>query len=963
MMIPSHRSRYWHSRLASSFVVGGVITLTGAIPFAGIAPCYANGIATLRERLRRTLHAFSGNCALAQVIQDGSAGTIVTPINDTTFEITKGTTVEGDNGLTNLFHSFISFSIPDEGIAHFLNNPTITNIFARVTGESPSDIQGTIRAEGNANLFLINPNGIVFGQNARLDIGGSFVGTTANAIAFGDQGFFSASEPNIPPLLTVNPSAFFFNQIAAKPIENESIARAEFDLSGLPVSGLRVPNGQSLLLLGGDVAIQGGRLQALGGRIELGGVSGVGTVWLNVDGNDLRLSFPDGVARADVSITDGAHVSTIAEGGGSIAINAKRVDILGRSNLMTGIGLGLGSVDSRSGDIEINATGLITVSDSSLIANIILGGIGSSGNIRIAGQSVNIANGAGVSTSSFGQGDGGNVTIQAIDNISISGADASGISSGIISGPVSLQAVSDSIAAIDISSILGVDADDFLRGILSYLLSLFGFTAVGNGGDINLEAPTIFIGNGVQVSTSNIFGQGKAGNIQINASDSVSLTNRSALQTSTVGIEQGDGGDITIDTGSLFVTNGSKLDTSSIRELDTDPLSLINNAGVPTDTIGQGNAGNIQINAAESVELIGSSSGLFTEAQGIGSGGNLTLDTRRLIVRDGANMSTTTGSQGSAGTLSVMASESVELKGRGGLLTGTVGDGRAGDLRIVTDQLIAQDEAVITVGSFGSGKAGNLEVTARSIQLDNRSSFTAITTQSSDGGNITLELQDFLLLRRGSPISTTAGLAGVGGDGGNITIHAPESFIVAVPSENSDITANAFEGRGGNINITAQGIYGLEYRPRPTPQSDITVSSDFGVDGVVEINTPDIDPTRGLATLPAEPVNPQVAQSCQPGGAETNSEFVVTGRGGLPPNPREALSSDAVEVNLVTLNPSEENRSRQAVSTNPTRSTPAPIVEAQGWVINAKGEVVLTATAPNVTPHSSWQTPEECTTS
>ena len=135
-------------------------------------------------------------------------------------------------------------------------------------------IDGLIRANGTANLFLINPNGIVFGANASLNVGGSFVASTANALQFGLNGFFSATDKNIPsPLLTINPSALLFNQINQNAaIQNNSVAPAGKDPAGFNAFGLRVPDGKSLLLVGGNVSIDGGRLNANGGRVELGGL-------------------------------------------------------------------------------------------------------------------------------------------------------------------------------------------------------------------------------------------------------------------------------------------------------------------------------------------------------------------------------------------------------------------------------------------------------------------------------------------------------------------------------------------------------------------------------------------------------------------------------------------------------------------------------------------------------------------
>lgn len=340
-----------------------------------------------------------------------------------------------------------------------------------------------------------------------------------------------------------------------------------------------------------------------------------------------------------------------------------------------------------------------------------------------------------------------------------------------------------------------------------------------------------------------------------------------------------------------------------------------------------------------------------------GYGYNITVDANTLEVTNGGQILTSAFSSGRAGNISVNATNSVTLSGSdptfsnrlaqfgpeivtpdssaSGLFARTQDAGTAGNLTITTGQLQVLDGAEVTVDGQ-SGIAGNLTATAQAILLD-QGKLTSVTG-AGDGGNIRLQVQDLLLMRDNSLISAEALRAA---NGGNVNIDA--DLIVAVPSENSDIVADAFEGNGGNINITASGIFGLEFREQQLVQSsDITASSEFGVDGVVEINTPDVDPSRGLVNLPDVPVNTEVAQACQPGGSHQQSEFVITGRGGLPPNPGSALSTDAVMVDLVTLNP-EVDTSTSAVSANPTSPTPARIVEATGWVIDANGDVILTS--------------------
>jgi filamentous hemagglutinin family protein len=144
-----------------------------------------------------------GDRTLAQIAPDNTLGTensVVTPVTpDSQIERIDGGATRG----TNLLHSFEQFNIR-EGQAVFFSTPAgIERIFSRVTGGSPSEIFGTLGVLG-ADLFFLNPNGIIFCPNAQLNVSGSFLASTASGIKFDDGTLFSAKNPQSPPILQLN---------------------------------------------------------------------------------------------------------------------------------------------------------------------------------------------------------------------------------------------------------------------------------------------------------------------------------------------------------------------------------------------------------------------------------------------------------------------------------------------------------------------------------------------------------------------------------------------------------------------------------------------------------------------------------------------------------------------------------------------------------------------------------------
>ncbi|MEH2405355.1 beta strand repeat-containing protein [Nostoc sp.] len=652
----------------------------------------------------------------------------------------------------------------------------------------------------------------------------------------------------------------------------------------------------------------------------------------------------------------------------------------------------------KAGSITINARDTVSLQgwssdgyQSAIFSGVEPEGVGKGGDINIMAGSIYFTNRAQLSSGTRGRGDAGNVNINARDTVSFKesgvlstvdgGVEGKGGDINITTGSLlgtNRTELNASTSGLGDGGTVTIQARNFVSfDRESSIFSSLNAGAIGKGGGINILTGSLSVTNGSELVASTT-GQGDAGSVTITARDTVSFDGEgrdgfsSAVFSTVDPGSVGKGGNINITTGSLSVTNGAQLNATTYGEGNAGSITIqARNAvsfdgaksnglffsGAYSSTVGMGNGNDIKITARSLA--ISNGALLSTTTFGKGNGGNVILEANTLEAFKNGAVRTTSVSSGKAGNITINATESVNLAGSSGLFANTykTSTDQGGDLKINSRQLVVRDDAEVSVGSQGSGTGGNLEVAADSIWLDNQAKLTAETT-SGKGGNITLQNLDLLLLRRNSQISTTAGTEQQSGDGGNITINAPNGFIVAVPNENSDITANAYTGSGGRVDIQAFGIYGIQPRQFLTSMSDITASSEFGVNGIVELNTPDINPSSGLVNLPTVPVDTQVAQTCTAGSTVAKSSFTISGRGGLPPNPGEALNSDAVQVDLVSLKPELSKPSTPVVSINPTSQAPARIVEATGWAIAANGDIILTS-AP-ITPDSFWEKTADC---
>ncbi|HEY9295175.1 MAG TPA: S-layer family protein, partial [Phormidium sp.] len=441
--------------------------------------------------------------------------------------------------------------------------------------------------------------------------------------------------------------------------------------------------------------------------------------------------------------------------------------------------------------------------------------------------------------------------------------------------------------------------------------------------------------NGAVLATST-FGIGDAGIIAI-ASDTVSFDGSNSGAFSDVEQNaEGNAGGISITAKSLSVTNGALLGTS---------------------TFSEGDAGIIIIES-ETVSFDGNQSGAYStvEATGDGDALGIKITAKSLSLTNGSQLTTSTFGIGEAGKI-IIESDTVSFDGQvqiqdqlytSGAFSSVEenGVGDAGDISITAKSLSLTNSAVLSTKSVGNGEAGVIEVEADSIRLSGQASIFSDT--EGGAGDINLRTGS-LILRRNSSITTNS--TGINNIGGNITI----TTDVLAALENSTIQANSQDFRGGRVIITTQGNF-------VSADSQFSATGAGGnpeLSGTVEIFTPNVDPSAGLVNLPENVVDSTklVASSCRRSNDE-GSTFVVTGRGGLPSSPEEPLSNEATWVDLRPLE--QKSRSVQAQSIpnrereeNYQLATTQQIVEAQGWMVNSKGEVVLVAQAPTVTPSTS----------
>jgi filamentous hemagglutinin family protein len=748
----------------------------------------------------------------AEIITDGTLGVQRDlPGPDFQIEANLGQQVGG-----NLFHSFQDFNLQSHESATFSGPDSINMIFSRVTGGNPSQIDGTIHSTiPHAELFFLNPAGIVFGEQAQLEVQGGFHASTADYLRLGETGRFDARFPQQTILTVAPPTAFGFLDMPTK-----------IQVQG---SQLAVTPQADFSLIGGDLMLNHAQLNAAGGRFNLVSVASKGEVIAKEDPLDVRISETSSFTQlGHLEISD-SHIETSGSPAGGISIRGSQVLI--NNSLIHAHTLG----DSDGKDIDILTTDWLRIQGEAtnvssanidnnqepfgIISNTFGRGKaghiaittprmemsqstidtstrseGDAGNIDIQSQQISLGEGAEIFSNTYDVGDGGQINLKATERLDL------------IDKRIFLTA-----AEITNTTLIGTSAYDIGNGgqiaIATRYLSLSGAYILsntesqGNSGTIIIHANRMDIINGSVISAS-AFTQatGQGGNIKMNATDTIQLS----------GFRPG-----LLRTGSLIIHNLQ--------------------SGMGPLTFGKGPSGFLEISAKNLIISDYASVGAAT--LGVGAAGNMTIAVDNLYLKDGGILTNSSGAivggelwlaTGDGGHISVTAKENLVISGHNpfnpsSITSNTFLSGQGGNLDIQANRLILTDGGSISANSLGIGNAGNIHIQANQLSLTNGGEITSAAAQAV-GGSVTVFAADLLYLREAQ---ITTSVHGGKGNGGNITIENPTLVVL----DQSQIVAQADKGQGGNIRLVADNLL-------KTPDSLISASSRLGIDGEIVINSP-----------------------------------------------------------------------------------------------------------------------------
>jgi len=916
----------------------------------GKDPFLAFRLFTFIPFLVLTLHGITH----AEVVTDGTLGGPAGPVAAGTIPGVGTTTYHIADSLgklagQNLFHSFSAFNVGTGESATFTGPGGIQNILSRVTGGSYSSIDGTLRSTiQGANLYFLNPWGVVFGPNASLDVKGSFHVSTADYLRFEDGlKFFSAPSAADQVLSTASPVAFGFLNANPGPVYAVQ-------------SVLEVPAGETLSILSGEIGLFGAYVAAPGGRINLAGMSSPGEIIPSPSGQPPDLQVQPQSASAPVGI-HGSIVDVRGVPSGTVFIRSGRL-VLDQGSWVTadnyggaaggGVEIGTGTLElsggsvisadsqwtGRGGPVSVEATDSVRLTDTYTALSSAAWASGDGGSITLSTPDLSIENQAAVYGDSFSDGrggdilitvgklsllgggyissstydaagDGGNLVIIAMDSLSISGIGPNGFGSSLVkytSGAGNAGRIQIVTPVLDIGEHGRIGAETL---------------GTGRAGDIDVTAGTITLSAGAMISSSAFGTTGQGGNITVTAADAVRITGTDAQRNPsgifTYAAAQGDAGTILLSAPDVALSDGASIGADTVGdgnagniELSVQHFTLSGGATITSGSIGgSGAGGNLRVTAADAVTLSGLFSGISTSTAGPGDGGNIAITSNTLTLQDQAAVYADTIGSGPGGDIGINVT-SLNMSGGSRISSSTydsTGDGGHVTIQAATDMSFTGTFSGVYSVSSGAGMGGDIQLKAGEISLANGAQISASSAGTGNAGDIDITAGGSFISTN-SKVSTSSRNA----DGGNITmtvpymVHLKDSEITAsvgggastvggnitidpqyVILDHSKIIANAYEGQGGNIRIVANVFLA-------DPYSVVDASSALGIDGTVDIRAPITEISGTLVPLGEDFISAfeLLREPCMArirGGKY--SSFIVSGRDGLPVEPGAWLPS------------------------------------------------------------------------
>ncbi len=682
------------------------------------------------------------------------------------------------------------------------------------------------------------------------------------------------------------------------------------------------------------------------------GIININTKSLNLTGN---------------SATDTAKIlasTTKGEGLGIVLTNLESL------NITNGL-ISASTIDGKAGSLKINQgqipVGNINLNQGKL--SVKATGIGDSGTIDINVKNLNLNNNSEISASTK-SGTGQNINGQNLSTLNIN---SSIISTSTNTGkagsininnkqiPVNSVQLNNGIMEAEAISNNGEAGSLIINAKELRLDNNSQITAANysgqNGGNIQLENVEILDINNSQISASTKTGNGGNINLNVNNNSTKSVNIKGANSSINVRANNqgGNAGIINLNTRKLTMIDNAEISASNIsgnsQDILLENLNIleVNHSKITATTV-DGQAGNLKITATDSVN-INNNSELSTATFGSGNAGGIIINTNKFNASGGGKLITKTTGSGEAGNMTINAEKIFSLDGENtGLFANTTinSTGKGGNITVDPDLITITNGAEIAVNSQGTGSGGNIFLQGKVLILNN--GLINAETASNKGGEITLNIGQYLLFNNHSQITATAGTSQSGGDGGNIQINVP--FIIGFATNpNHQIIANAFTGKGGNIDITTNAIFQIQY-------IDIQASSQFGVNGSVNISTPGVDPATGLTNLPSVPtdLSKLIERSCK--GYQRRS-LKVSGKNGIPLSPYYRLTPNHVfsDWGLLPINIGEIYL---ATSENTFDKEKYNLIQIQGLITDKKEKMILGSPSEKIIFANLYLQPFSC---